>query len=312
MYSLGATLWHLLVGHSPFEIIGTDSIPVDNSREVLEERIHTMAPPATGRTDVPKVLEELLARALAKQPAGRPRTAKVFGSELAQIRATLRPGSGEDLSETTRPSGLSAELTHTAPRRPATIMPAAPPKTPDPTPRRPDPAPRRPGAAPAETARRPMAPESPPPPESAAPPQTSRRLRWVLAAAVLTVALVGGILAVDGSGSRGARARASASAQDGGEQDAGALGENMPPGVPVVTATRVSAATIRFTWTYSAPLATDTFTWRTQDGARSGIAKDASVDLPVAAAEKPCLQVKVVRADGANANAEWSPAGCGS
>ncbi len=64
VYSLGATIWHLLVGRSPF------SIPSgDNSTRALSARILHAAPPATQRPDVPPALDRLLQQCLAKQPA---------------------------------------------------------------------------------------------------------------------------------------------------------------------------------------------------------------------------------------------------
>lgn len=85
-------------------------------------------------------------------------------------------------------------------------------------------------------------------------------------------------------------------------------GANVPPGVPAITAERLDATTVRFTWTYSARLDSDTFAWRTRDGATSGTSATATVDLPAAAGL--CVQVKVVRADGGNATTDWSPEGC--
>ena len=67
VYSLGATIWHLLVGRSPF------SIPSgDNSTRALSARILHAAPPATQRPDVPPALDRLLQQCLAKRPEHRP------------------------------------------------------------------------------------------------------------------------------------------------------------------------------------------------------------------------------------------------
>ena len=67
VYSLGATIWHLLVGRSPFSIPGGD-----NSSRALTARILHAAPPATQRPDVPAALDRLLQQCLAKQPEHRP------------------------------------------------------------------------------------------------------------------------------------------------------------------------------------------------------------------------------------------------
>jgi hypothetical protein len=70
VYSLGATLWHLLAGHSPFEEPGGD-----NSTLALMRRIQSAAPPRLPRGDVPDSLERLLRQAMAKDPAARPTSA---------------------------------------------------------------------------------------------------------------------------------------------------------------------------------------------------------------------------------------------
>ena len=70
VYSLGATLWHLLVGRSPFEQPGGD-----NGTFALMGRIKSDPPPRTQRADVPDSLERLLRQAMAKDPAARPQSA---------------------------------------------------------------------------------------------------------------------------------------------------------------------------------------------------------------------------------------------
>jgi hypothetical protein len=96
----------------------------------------------------------------------------------------------------------------------------------------------------------------------------------------------------------------------GPEQDAGVLGQNLPPGKPTIAAKRLNDSTVKFTWTYSAQLDNDTFRWQTQDGKLNGTTTAPTVDLTALSGSRPCLQVKVIRADGSDANTEWSPAGC--
>lgn len=82
VYSLGATIWHLLVGRSPF------SIPAgDNSTRALSARILHAAPPATQRSDAPPALDRLLQQCLAKNPAHRPQSALELARSLQQIEA---------------------------------------------------------------------------------------------------------------------------------------------------------------------------------------------------------------------------------
>lgn len=82
VYSLGATIWHLLVGRSPF------SIPQgDNSTRALTARILHASPPATHRPDAPPALDRLLQQCLAKNPDHRPATALELALGLQRIEA---------------------------------------------------------------------------------------------------------------------------------------------------------------------------------------------------------------------------------
>ncbi|HEX5969977.1 MAG TPA: protein kinase, partial [Intrasporangium sp.] len=85
VYSLAATLWHLLVGRSPFEAPGGD-----NSAYALMPRIRSTPPPPTGRPDVPPGLERLLALAMAKDPSRRPATALGLARALQAVEQQQR------------------------------------------------------------------------------------------------------------------------------------------------------------------------------------------------------------------------------
>lgn len=85
VYSLAATLWQLLVGRSPFEVVGGD-----NSAYALMPRIRTHPVPQTGRADVPTSLERLLAQAMSKRPESRPQTALELARALQTIEQEQR------------------------------------------------------------------------------------------------------------------------------------------------------------------------------------------------------------------------------
>ena len=87
VYGLAATLWHLLVGRSPFEVPGED-----NSTYALMPRIRSSPVPSTRRPDVPVALDRLLQQAMAKQPAVRPRSAMAMARALQQIEQEARFG----------------------------------------------------------------------------------------------------------------------------------------------------------------------------------------------------------------------------
>ncbi len=85
VYSLGATLWHLLAGRSPFEQPGGD-----NSALALMGRIKSDPPPRTQRADVPDSLERLLRQTMAKDPAARPQSAMELIRGLQSVEQELR------------------------------------------------------------------------------------------------------------------------------------------------------------------------------------------------------------------------------
>ncbi len=85
VYSLAATLWHLLVGRSPFEIPGGD-----NSTFALMRRVRDVPAPSTGRSDVPTSLDRLLRTAMAKEPNVRPASALQLARALQAIEQELR------------------------------------------------------------------------------------------------------------------------------------------------------------------------------------------------------------------------------
>ncbi|MDQ2587288.1 serine/threonine-protein kinase [Saccharothrix yanglingensis] len=313
VYSLGATLWHLLSGHAPFFAPGGD-----NSLAAMETRILRGGPPPTGRA--PRLLEVLLHRAMSVDPAARPRSAVELARQLQAVQAELGLPVTElalesepvRLLETPREPLREAPADLTATRHRAVPHEAAPRQAGpifEVVPYRPvvhtGPAAPRP-APPSATVLRPS-PPSPP----TSPPTPPRAVKWPVVLAVggvLTLVVVGGLV-LSASGDEGAVPTSSSRVADvGGDVDAG--GDDTPPGKPTVTATRVDPATLRFAWTYSAAQDSDTFAWRTPDGTLSGTAEEPTADVP--SPGPLCLQVKVVRADGRNAAVDWSPQGCGS
>ncbi|MFC8302220.1 serine/threonine-protein kinase [Specibacter sp. NPDC057265] len=84
VWSLGATIYSLLAGHSPFVIPGAD-----NSQRELINRINSAPLPRLGRADVPEALELVLATAMAKSPNSRYGSAKDFARGLMRVQADL-------------------------------------------------------------------------------------------------------------------------------------------------------------------------------------------------------------------------------
>ncbi len=84
VYSLAATVWALLVGHSPMYVSGEL-----NDRLHMEARVRTMQAPRTMRTDVPEQLERVLAVGLAKEPEERFQTAIDFARALQGVQGLI-------------------------------------------------------------------------------------------------------------------------------------------------------------------------------------------------------------------------------
>lgn len=108
VYSLSATIWHMLVGRSPFEVPSGD-----NTRMSMMSRIRDANPPRTGRSDVPESMERILRRGLAKEPAMRPQTAAELGRSLQAVQMELRlPVTPFVVLETRDPSSSTSPLTN--------------------------------------------------------------------------------------------------------------------------------------------------------------------------------------------------------
>jgi len=84
VWALGATIYTLLAGHSPFAVAGGNNSP----RELMS-RIATTPLPGLGRIDVPQSLQQVLATAMAKQPGSRYPSAHSFGLALQRVQAEL-------------------------------------------------------------------------------------------------------------------------------------------------------------------------------------------------------------------------------
>ncbi len=204
IYSLAATVYHLLAGRSPFEMAGVSSSPLE-----LMNRIERMPLAPTGRPDVPQSLERVLAQAMAKNPAHRPASAAEFGRLLQGVEAEMRLAvtqlelAGESRS-TIRPIDESADnddstrirsVVSIAPERPTPQITSVPPAGAAPTGFAPMPERRREGflAEPEveSTQHRPPAVASPAPQA-----ESATRSPLVLAGIGVAVAVVIAVIAI--------------------------------------------------------------------------------------------------------------------
>ncbi len=331
VYSLAATLWHLLVGRPPFEIPGGD-----NGTLATMSRIRDLPAPSTGRPDVPESLERVLRQALSKRPEQRPQTMAEFIRNLQSVEAEQRlqvtesvvvdfNDTGDHVSEV--PGNLRGES-------------AAPPVAGGTVIR-----PRSSGTAPAppvhgipedrlgsaRTQLRPgmtgATPRSAAPPGSATtesgtvlrprvttvdvaagpdPAATGRTRGLLIGGGVLLVALaavVGFLLLSRGGDSTPTSAPTALSTTDAMTEDA------LPPGPVAVKASRADGK-VTFTWDYTAKLETDEYRYQVVGGAE-GTTKEATTVVPAPSEAPLCLKVIVVRLDGSSATKDWSEPGCG-
>ncbi|KQZ85745.1 serine/threonine protein kinase [Microbacterium sp. Root166] len=84
VYALGATVYTLLAGRSPFDQPGQR-----NTAAELIQRIERAPLPPLGRADVPVSLERILERAMAKSPADRYESAIAFARALQKVQIEL-------------------------------------------------------------------------------------------------------------------------------------------------------------------------------------------------------------------------------
>ncbi|MCA9492856.1 MAG: protein kinase [Myxococcales bacterium] len=84
VYALGATLYSLLVGEAPYIASGKHAIP---ALDVLAQVRKGPPPPLRSRTHVPKRLERIVAKAMARSPRDRYRTAADLARDLELWRA---------------------------------------------------------------------------------------------------------------------------------------------------------------------------------------------------------------------------------
>ena len=84
VFSLGATVYTLLAGRSPFEIEDGD-----NSSAQLMSRINRGVVTPIGRDDVPENFERVLRKSLARKPENRHRSAMEFIRELQAVEASM-------------------------------------------------------------------------------------------------------------------------------------------------------------------------------------------------------------------------------
>jgi hypothetical protein len=84
VWAVGATIYSLIAGRSPFEMPGTD-----NSTAQLISRIQKARPEPIGRSDVPDSLEKVLRRSMSKNPQARQHSVLELIRDLQSVETEL-------------------------------------------------------------------------------------------------------------------------------------------------------------------------------------------------------------------------------
>jgi serine/threonine protein kinase len=331
VWAMGATLYTLLAGRSPFVLPGAD-----NSQRELISRITALPVPGLGRADVPESLELALATAMAKSPASRYSSAHAFALALQRIQAELNlsvtpfevleerhqedvhPDDGVEETRVRNVASVDPEKTGSAPTFPARTWPLKG-EAPAPAPSAMSapsavPAMPQPAALPSEPAggddwaqatvlrRSPTASTEAPENEEPAPDHGKRNL-WlaVSGGTLLVLAIIVGIVVA----SAAPQPKVLPSEQPS-KPPADALDDGSVPDVAKLAGS-AAAGKVRFTWTNPQPKPGDTYKWRikTVKGGGNYLSTSATrVDVSPNPDEATCVQVIIVRSDGSA-----SPAG---
>ena len=297
VYSLAATVWHLLVGRSPFEQPGRD-----NSHYALMKRIRDQPVPDTSRPDVPASLERLLKAGLAKDPGLRPASAMDFARSLQVIEQELRlPRTeivvAEEVAAPTGPDAGGDETRMQGPQLLAAQTPAGDtPATEDLRTRRRTPQVQGVNAPEDATVHRPSTPLGH---DLADEEERTPRRGLIWLAAVVAVALLGAGVWVLAGGVRPEARPTPSPVLSEPPPDPGTA--ELPPGKLTITGVR-DGGTVTFRWTYANPLATDTFYYRLNVGEQPRSVAEPWLKLTGRGKGEVCIWVRVHRASGHDAS----------
>ncbi|MER7797356.1 protein kinase [Microbacterium sp. NPDC096154] len=328
VYQLGATIYTLLAGRSPFEVPGQR-----NGSAELIERIERMPLPRIDRPDMPPSLYAVLARAMAKDPADRHPSAVAFARALQKVQIELAhsvtpidildenpldAAPEDDDGGLTRVRGImNIAPVETATRPSATTARVAPPYVPAPDvapdddatvlrgPRVVEPVDdatvlRAPVASGAPTQGTTQGPAQGSGQDAAttagASPERGRRWPAIVAASVVGVALVG-IAAASLSGLISPEPEPTETAPVVAPQDP------LSDPVPMVTDGRgvIQGDSAVFTWSNPDPEDGDRYQWHRNALSGPGpvqSTQEPTVTVPVDGAEQVCIDVTLVRGDG--------------
>ncbi len=263
VYSLGATIWNLLTGRSPFTVPGGD-----NSSHALTTRALHAAPPSLQRPDAPPALDRLLQMCLAKRPELRPGSALELARELQRIevaagyaRTPIAVAGDQPGLITAAPAADGADATAL---KPVNVDVAGPPPT------------------------------SPQPPASAVQSSPTPRSRTATVVGVVAAVLLVGLTVLLVTALTGSE-RPDRPADL--EPDLSFTPSDVVPEAPVpepIVRGRRSDREVTFSWrVVGGTKRGDTWVWRRPDTGET--ARGTEQGLRVTAAARVCLQVQLIR-----------------
>lgn len=264
IYSLAATLYHLLVGHAPFEIPGGD-----NNLSTMMARVRDLPVPPIGRDEVPVSLERLLQQAMSKDQHLRPDSAAIFARALNAIEEELhlRPTPFKVAKSTRRSeapvSGLAGDRTRV---RGQAVAAHEPDKT-------------RLRSNPVET-------------ESDDLSETKNSRRLLLIGVVIIGLIVIAVVVWIGFGPKPSPPVSTVPTTVSAPPDDGHF--DSYPGVPVMTA-EIVGDSVTFTWVYDRSSPSDFYIVDTDAGS---IRLDDPIYTTKLTGETVCITVRVVRGTG--------------
>lgn len=255
VWSLAATVYTLLAGRSPFEVLDGSNASAD-----LIGRIARAKVPPIDRDDVPASLQAVLRRAMSRDPGKRQHSALELVRDLQRIEAEL--GLVATQADVAMDDWALASIGDPGDR---TIVRAV--------------TPRAPGAAGRRRRRRAAEATAPPPDTSAEPVPTAGRIA-ARRTRVLAAALVVTALAVIGLG-----ATATVIAIQGGDRDL--------PRVSNVEAV-LDGSTVVFSWEDPGIAAADSYQVTLGDGTET-FQRTSEFAVAASAGDRVCVTVRVAR-----------------
>jgi len=305
VYSLGALLWHLLVGRAPYVIPGGDNRPAPTMIRTRDLPI-----PSTGRPEVPASLERLLNQTMSKDPRLRPATAADLARALNAIeqnefgfgRVTpfkVKMDPASQMPDVNPLDARTADLTKfkAMPQvvRPQVTLPPAPPLAP---------------ITEAATMLRggpalvdaPVEPAGVPNPPSQ-PPRHGSKVGLIIGLAVVLAALIAGGLWL----ALKTPSAPPTTAYSTPPRQSADIGADLPPGDVTIACTRQDT-TVDCTWSYANDLTTDAYRVQLPDG-NEVVATTPEYQATAPNDQPYCIKVKVVREDG-KFPGDWSDEGC--